>query len=454
MRWVGLLVILLSSFALPASAYAADLVQVYEQAVISDPVYQQALSQRLANQEGVPISLAGLLPAANIQAVPSLSKFRSSGNTQEPEQDTTRAYQVSLNLSQTIFDFGKFANLRGAKALSKQADAVLNDATQQLMLRVANAYFAILQDEDNLVYNEANKAAYAKQLDQIHQQYKVGLKTVTDVYTAQASYDTAAANYIAAQTALTNDNENLRAITGNVYPALAKLSEKFPLISPHPEEVEAWVITAQQQNWSIKAAEYSKAAALQNMKQQFAGHLPTLNAAGGYIVNYSRNSGGTFVYPAGTFRTNESTVSLTLNVPLVQGGLVVAQTDQARYQYQVSTQQLEQAFRATANTTRQSYAGIISGIKQIQADRQAIKSTISSLEGLKAGYHVGTQTLVDVLNQQQKVFQTQTQYASDRYTYVKNLLQLKYAAGTLSQEDLAAINAWLFSGMDERHKLA
>ena len=417
----------LLSGLMSVSASATNLVDVYGQALQSDPVYQQALSQRLATQEGVPISLSGLLPAAYIQAIPSVTKMQASGNTLEPSSDYIRAYQLSLNLTQTIFDFGKFANLRGAKATSKQADATLSDATQDLMLRVSQAYFAVLKDEDNLVYNDANKAAYAKQLDQINQQYQVGLKTITDVYTAQASYDTAVAAYIAAQTTLANDKENLRAITGNVYPFLAKLSERFPLISPHPADMEDWV---------------------QNIKQQYAGNLPTLNASGGYTVNYSRNTGGTFAYPAGTSKIKDTTLGLTLNVPIFQGGYMVATTNQARYQYQVAMQELEHSVRTTVNITRQSYMGVIAGIKQIQADKEAIKSTISSLEGLEAGYRVGTQTLVDVLNQQQKVFQAQTQYATDRYAYIKNLLGLKYAAGTLSQDDLAAINAWLYNTVD------
>src|SRR4029077_20223180 len=123
-------------------------------------------------------------------------------------------YNMTLNVSQTVFDFGQFSGLASAFALSRGADATLNAATQSLMLRVSQAYFNILKDQDNLIYIRSTRTAFAKQLDQVTQQYRVGLKTITDVYTARASYETSVANYIAAEATLATDRENLRAITG------------------------------------------------------------------------------------------------------------------------------------------------------------------------------------------------------------------------------------------------
>jgi outer membrane protein len=439
--------------------HAADLMQIYQQALFSDPVYQQAVSQRLSDQEGAPIARSALFPQAAINGGPSLNKFHQNPSEGSPAiRTTSRGYSFTLSLSQTVFNYAQFKALAGANAVSKEADATLNAAKQSLMLRVAQAYFTVLKDEDNLVYNAANKKAFNKQYDQINQQYKVGLKTITDVYTAKASYDTASAAYIAAQTTLADDKENLRAITGNVYPALGTLSKHFPLISPQPANMDEWVQTAEQQNWSIKAAQFANAAARENVKQQFGGHIPTVSLQGAYNVAYNNNLAGaatsgsasstevlTSFLPPTKAHTSDASVTLNFGVPIFQGGQVVAQTEQARYSYQVANQKLEQTVRATVNTTRQSYLGVIAGIQQINADQQAIKSTISSMEGLEAGYRVGTQTLVDVLNQQQKVFQAETQYATDRYAYINNLLSLKQAAGTLSAEDLQAINAWLIN---------
>lgn len=430
-----------------ANASAANLMQVFQQALVSDPTYQQAIAQRMATREGVPISIAGLLP--NISATlnaPNYSRYTNSGSAAIYLADAQRqqGYVIGLNLSQTVFDFGKFAGVASARALADQANATLSAATQALMMRVSQAYFNILRDQDNLAYIKATRTAYEKQLDQVTQQYKVGIKTITDVYTARASYEGSVANYIGAESTLATDRENLRAITGVMYPTLARLSDNFPLLTPHPANIEDWVTTAGRQNWSVKSAQYAAQSSRDIIKQQFAGHLPTVNIAGSFQNMYNRIGGGDgIVQQNGTMRNNTTNANLTINVPLVAGGQVIAQTNQAKYNYEVALQQLELQLRTTLTQTRQSYLNVVAGISKIQADREAIKSNISSLEGMEAGYRVGTEILVNVLNQQQNVVQAQQQYAADRYAYVNNLLLLKQAAGTLGVDDLAALNNWL-----------
>jgi outer membrane protein len=286
------------------------------------------------------------------------------------------------------------------------------------------------------------------------QQYNVGLKTLTDVYTAKASYDSAVATHIGAQTTLANDRENLRVITGVYYTHLSILSDDFPLISPEPADVNEWVKIALIQNWSIKSSQYSASSAREVIKQQMAGNLPTLNLQAAASRQYvdSINKYNTFSERNGPGSTSERSLTLNLNVPIFEGGGVVAQTNKAKYDYQVAQQQLEQTIRNTVNTTRQSYNSLVAGISQINADKQAIKSSISSLQGLEASYRVGAETLVDVLNQQQNVLKAQTQYATDRYAFVNNILALKQAAGTLSFDDLRAINAWLVDKQRQTEK--
>lgn len=447
-------IIAIPVFSIPSTAFATDLLEVYQQAQMNDPTYQEAIANRLAVKEEVPISIAALLPNLSASAIPNVTRSSTSGSAlatningepASPRNVTQRAYTLSLTATQTVFDFARFARIAGAVSTSKGADATLNTAVQDLILRVAKAYLAILEDEDNLSFNEASKRAYAEQLKQAKQQYEVGLKTITDVYTAEARYDSSVANYIAAETKLANDKENLRVITGMDYSHLAKLSENFPLITPTPANVETWVQIAQQQNWAIKAAQYNVSASLQTIRQQYAGHLPTINLQGSIQRQYQNNLND---YNSINMRNGPSTytnkeVLMNINVPLFAGGAVIAQTHQASYHYQAAQQQLEKTIRDTINATRQYYLNVISGISQLTADKQAIKSNISSLEGMEASYNVGTETLVNVLNQQETLFQSQTKYASDRYAFVNNVLALKKAAGTLSFDDLRAINAWL-----------
>ena len=427
------------------NAYAAtDLIEVFQQALVSDPTYLQAISQRYSTREGVPINIAGLLPNVSADVLaPTVTRTLSSGPASGHIRGTQHGYNVTLSLSQAVFDFGKFSGLASANALAKGADATLSAATQALMLRVATAYFNILKDQDNLIYIKSTRTSYAEQLDQVREQYRVGLKTITDVYTARASYETSVASYIAAEAQLATDRENLRAITGILYPSLERLSDDFPLISPQPADIGAWVTTAGKQNWSIKAAQYQAQSFKDIIKQQFAGHLPTVYLQGSYQDNFFRTSGNDQFNANGSSQTHTSTASVNINIPLFAGGLVVAQTNQAKYNYQVAIQQLEFQLRSTLTQTRQSYLNVVAGISKVAADKQSIKSNISSLDGMKEGYKVGTEILVNVLDQQQKLFAAEQQYATDRYAYINDLLTLKQAAGTLNVEDLQAINSWL-----------
>lgn len=440
-----------------STAHATNLLEVYMRAQSCDAIFQQAIAQRLSTKEGVPISLSAVLPNLQLSINPYVSRtgqagsnfdpvVTNSGTYINPRNITQRGYySLNLLLTQTIFNFSQFFTIAQQMDLSKGADATLNAALQDLMTRVSSAYFAILQDEDNLSYAESSKLAYAEQLDQIQRQYKVGLKTLTDVYTAQASYESAVATYIQAQTTLENDRENLRVITGVYYPHLSTLSDNFPLITPQPQNIEAWVKTSILQNWSIKASRYNVASMREVINQQMSGHLPTVNVQTSFQRQLTDNINqyASFTERDGPGMTSERSIVLNVNMPLFAGGGVVALTNQAKYNYQAAQQQMEQTVRSTVNVTRQSYNSIVAGISKIKADKEAIKSTISSLQGLEASYRVGTETLVDVLNQQEKVFQAQQQYAQDRYAFVNNILALKKSAGTLSFDDLRAINAWL-----------
>lgn len=444
-KLLTLLIMMMSS----STISAIDLLEAYQQALVNDPTYLQTVALLRSTKQNLPISIASLLPTIGASATPTITKTHDFNAASEgiAPNTTVKYYKLTLSLTQTVFNFAQFSTVGKTLAGSRSADAQLNAALQSLMIRLSSAYFAVLRDEESLSYARASKEAFAKQLEQVKQQYDVGVKTITDVYTADASYEASVAQVLASETTLANDKENLRVITGHYETSFAALSEDFPLVSPEPHDMEAWVKKALQQNWSIKAAQENAKAALYQIRTQFAGHLPTVQLQGAVDRIYQNNIGGspdgTGITSSGVGIANDKMVALNINFPIFSGGGVVAATTQASYDYDASKQGLEKVTRETLNQTRQSYLGIISGIGQVKADKKAIKSSISSLEGLEEGYKVGTQTLLDVLNQRQTVYSNQNNYASDRYDLLNNILALKQAAGTLSLEDLRAINGWL-----------
>lgn len=424
----------LSSFT-----YAADLMEIYNQALQSDPQFQSAHAAYLSVNQNVPIARSQLLPNLSAQGTISAKQDNAAKANGMSSTISYEDQTYGLTLNQPIFNFASWAKLKQASAAAKQAQAQYDAAAQDLMTRVAKAYFAVLEAQDNLQLAQAEKRATAKQLDQAKQRYKVGLDAITSVYDAQASYDTIVAQEIATQNDLANRREELREITGQFHDELAALKPRLPLISPQPANIEGWVETAKSQNFILNAARYSTDAAKQNINANFAGHLPTLMATASYANGIKSKESPI----AGRLDTNGSSVGLQLTVPLFAGGGVSAKTKQAQYDYQKALADLENTYRNTIDLTRQAYNAVNAYISKIKADRQAIVSSESSLRSTEAAFKVGTRTIVEVLLAQKNLFQAQRLYAKDQYTYINSILALKQQAGTLSPGDLQEINNWL-----------
>lgn len=447
---------LLALFCWQLDVKAANLVQVYQQALYNDPIFQQAIAQSLVTRDNVPISVADVLPNIFAFINPRVARYGYSGTeyrtgtvgnftVSDPRNLTQRTYTLDLTVTQPVFNFSIYTNIAMQLADAKSAGAILNAALQNLMIRVSKAYFAVLRDEEEITYTIASKRYYQFQLKQIIDQYQAGVRTLTDVYTARAAYESSVADYIAANKRLANDRENLRAITGIYYPHLSYLQDHFPLTSPRPNNINNWVDIALMRNWSIKAAQYSLEAAKQNIKHQFAGHLPTITLEGSVARHYTFNINGypSFIDNNGPGTISDRSIGFNVDVPLFKGGGVLAKTDQAKHFYEQQQQFLEENVRATVNNTRQSFTNIIAGISQIKADRYILNASAKSLQGTIDRYNAGIQTLLDVLNREEKLYAAQINYTINRFELINNILLLKEAAGTLSFKDLCIINSWL-----------
>ncbi|MHA7840263.1 MAG: TolC family outer membrane protein [Gammaproteobacteria bacterium] len=427
--------------------YGANLIQVFQDAVIADPTFKAAEAQRLSIQQNISIARSFLLPqlSGNANALrnrienDTKSLFVGPMGSTSVTQGTFNygSYDLNLSAAQTLFNMGAWQNLSAAKLAAKAADANYIAAAQDLIGRVNTAYFAILFAEDNLRFIEAQKRAIYQQLDQVQQEYKVGLVAITGLYQAKASYDLVLSEEIAAKNDIVNAKENLRAITGKYYESIDGLKQQVKLISPNPNDSGAWVNIANKQNWTLQAARFTAQAAKKQVDVQFAGHFPTVNAIAGYDKQRTGRS------PQGNVDMYSVNGGINLTLPIVEGGLVVAETRQAKYDYQKALDNLEKTLRDTNNFTHQSFNNIIALISKVKADRQAIISNESSLKSTSEGYRVGTETMLDVLQAVQELTDAQKIFARDQYDYINATIALKEATGTLSVSDLQRINGWL-----------
>jgi outer membrane protein len=438
--------------------YAADLMDVYSQALDNDTAFKMAYSTFMSNSEALPQARAALLPQLSAKGQASADQQNVTAGLFSIKE-AYRSQQWQLLASQSIFNYQAWAQIQQAKASVKSAHATFNSAAQDLIVRTLQAYLNILYARDNLSFSEAKKRANKRQLDQATQRFNVGLEPITSVYNAQSAFDQSTADVIDAKNNVVTQNEALRRLTNHIYDDLAPLRNRnIPLISPEPSSSEDWVATSLRQNYKLLASKFHLQAARENIKALSGGNWPvfaiqgntintknqaesmTTSSSGGSASQAVDSSASSFFIPASQQIMN---VALTVNFPLFQGGLVESQTRQAQYNFQTSSEQLEDVYRSLLVDTRVTYNSITSSISKIKADRQTLLSQQNTVDSTESQFLVGTRTMVDVVNAQQHLYEAQLQLAKDQYDYMNNILKLKYLAGSLNVADLEELNAWL-----------
>ncbi len=447
------LVLALVVLAIPAQSNASSLLEVYQQALQSDPLIHEAEARRLAALEAQPQARSALFP--QIDASGSWSKTNDDGTeiftdpmgTPFPtasisELETT---QWGVQLRQTIFRWDQIINLKQAGKIVARAEADREAAQQDLIVRVATRYFEVLGAEDRLTSIHADRLAIARQLEQAKQRFDVGLIAITDVQESQAAYDSSVASEIQAKRELATSRNFLREITGEYVSSLSAPGENFPLPNPNPADENSWINLAMGQNLALVSSRLDEQIARHEISFRRTGHYPTIDlvaSTGSAESDLTRTTpilGTTIANSDG----DRDTVSLQVTFPLFAGGRTSSRVREAVYLHRASREQLQRVTRETERATRDAYLGVLSEISRVKALKQAVSSSRTALEATQAGFDVGTRTIVDVLNSQRALYIAITNYYQSRYVYIGNVLLLKQAAGTLQIQDLEQIDRWL-----------
>jgi len=455
-----ILVIAVFCFAVPQLASADSLLEVYQQALQSDPLIHEAEARRMATFEAVPQARGSLLPQLRAggswasgsntgqqsfqqEVSPGVVEFR----TVEAESEFD-SFGWNAELRQTVFRWDQFVGLKQANKRVAKAEIDFEAAQQDLIVRVVLRYFDVLGAEDRLTSIHADRLAIARQLEQAKQRFDVGLIAITDVQESQAAYDQSIASEIQAKREVATARELLREITGEYTPSLSAPGEDFPLLSPNPADEGSWIDLAMNQNLALISSRFDEEIARDEISFRRTGHYPTLDLVANYDTSDTDISnvtiGGT-LSPNPNFPTDNTrdSISLQFTVPLFEGGRTSSRVREAVYLHRASREQLQRVSRETERQTRDAYLGVLSEISRVNALAQAVESSRTALEATQAGFEVGTRTIVDVLNSQRSLYIAITNYYASRYTYIRNVLGLKLAAGTLQIQDLEQIDRFL-----------
>ncbi len=424
----------LAILLLPMALRAETLSEIYRLALANDPVYAAAQAAYKASLERLPQARASLLPNLNLNAF-----ARNTDTDLGTSSTSTQPYGFGLTLRQPIYNKTSLETLALARLQVTLAEQQLALARQDLMLRTAQAYFDVLLAQDNLAAALAQKQAFAEQLAQARKSFEVGAATIVDSHEAQARYDQAVAQEIAARNDLEVKQRALERLIHRGAPRLAPLREPVRLPSPEPADIDPWLRQAQEQALAVQLKQTTLEIARREVDRQRGGHHPTLDLAASFS-----DTRRTSVTPGGgAVNSKTGSVGVELNLPLYQGGGVSARVREAIFGQERALSELEAARRDAALAARQAFLGVVSGIARSRALEQALTSVEAQLKSTRLGLEVGVRTRVDVLNAERERHNTLRDLYAARYQVLLDLLRLEAAAGSLDEEDLRAVDALL-----------
>lgn len=456
--------IILFSAMSSSFSYGDDLVTILELALKNDPTLRQAEANYRVNHENVIQSRASLLPSLGIRGTTTREtsgptdtlyffdpltgapvinpltgeQARSEDHSFRPGINT---HNWGLSLTQSVFNLSNWYTFESARANDRAAAVQLAAQEQDLIMRVAAAYFDVLRAIDTLDTNVQEEAASLRSLEQTRQREEVGLVAITDVYDSQASYDLARNTTILQGNFLQSRYEVLEAITGEAHPEIEILREDFPIIEVDGS-LNAWENQADSNSLAIAQAEYNLDASQDTLKARKASHLPTIDFQGSFgharaatIQREGVSAGG------GAF--DQSRLSLSLTIPLYSGGATASRRRAAEYGVIAAKESLELTKRQLTQNVRDAYRRVNTDVLVIAQRQQSITSAQSALDATELGAEVGTRNIVEVLLARENLYRALRAYADARYNYVIDSLFLKQVTGILTPEDILSLNEWL-----------
>lgn len=427
---------------LSANAWSDDMMSTYKLAAEQDPKYRAAINIYEAENARLGVARSGLLPFLGADAGTTRRNLQSRSNDNIPGLDGDADYNIdrwSVQFSQALFDVPAWQVYQQAKINVEKASLDLSSAQQELIFRVASVYGQALVAKENLRVSEAEKTALAEQLELDKERLNVGLGTVTNLYATESRYSLALSNVIEADFSLRDALVALKELTGQEPGELKVIAaDKPPLDPPSPDSIDFWVDTALKNNLDYLASQRSVEIADREVSRIKAGHLPVL----GLVASHSNSdSDGSL---SGSGRLSETTdVGLLLDIPLIQGGGVVAGTKEARALYQATLQNQEGVRRNVDRISRSAYQALKSGISRLEALASAVRAGKSTVEAKREGFTAGVNTNVEVLDAVRDLYGSERDYINAKYQFILSSLQLKRVAGSLKVTDLEVVNSWL-----------
>jgi outer membrane protein len=421
--------------------YCADLLDIYRLALHNDPTFELARYTLKGAQEKYPQAVAGLLPTVNASGANSVTRAQNQFSNVSSVIRDVHAWNWSLQITQPLIRMQNVYAYDEAKAAIEQAQAQYRLAEQDMILRITEAYFAVLASREGIKVAEAELAATELQLELAQKGFEKGIAAITDVREGQSRADLARAHLVAARNESDARNAELGKIVDEVPEQLAALDASASISQPTPSDQQFWINQARENHPAVRAAQSSLLVSEAAVDKTRAEHTPTLDLVASYGENYSS---GTTTMPADfASRGQIRQVGLQFNIPLFAGGGTSSRVAEAITNKYRAGAELEVTRRRAATDARLAFAGVMNGLSQITALESAVESGKSMVDEGHAGYKLGIYNNLKVLDAEQQLHAAKRDLVKARYETLFQALKLKAAIGALTEDDLIGANTLL-----------
>lgn len=429
--------------SLSGLAQAINLLDAYHLATTYDKTFSAARFTFYATAEKVPQARAALLPIIHANANSNRSQGQYTFENTPASDRQNNAWSWNLQLTQPLIRAQNWQAFAQAQATLAQAQAEFSAAEQELMLRVAQAYFEYDIAQETLQAAHANVATLQKQFEFAQRGLEKGTHAITDVHEANSRYALARAQALVALAEQQNRLTDLEKVIGplpNATTAIASIKENVVIPPPQPSTIEDWSNLAQTHAFIVQAQQAHLASVKHELTKNKFAHLPTLDLTASYGHNHS--SGNETLPTNYTNQARTSQLGIQLNIPLYAGGATQAKVRETQFEFYKARDELENTQLQARVNAQKAFTGVINGLSQIDALKLSVASAISALKGNQMAYRVGTRSNIEVLNATQQLYIAQRDLIKTRYETLLHSLKLKAAVGQLKQEDILAINQW------------
>ena len=436
-----LLLTVLGPVAEAAERQPANLLQLYDLALATNPVLEgrkYSVVQAEAQQDQ---ARSKLLPQASATGFISWNELSQESTNVFTQQTTdfTAQYQGLrgvVQARQALFDLASYRTYEGAGLTVKQAEQDLADARMSLATDLVDRYLEVLQANDEASYVQSELDLTDGDTQRIRRMYERAMAKVTDLYEVEAYYQTLKTRELEIHNAKAVALEKVREVVGVSVADLTRLTkEELPPVPGHSDQ---WVADAVTHHPSIQALQHAMDAAAKTIASQWANHLPllSLQMAGIYAKNGGFDNRQLEPYTVGT-------LGLQLNMPLYSGGSVKAGEREAIARFEMTKYKQVQKQREIERETRTAYLNAQTGYARIASTAREVEARVKARDGQQRGYELGAATIVALLEAKKNLLKSRFAYARARYDYIRSLVALRVWGGTLSRIDMEELNSWL-----------